>query len=570
MTLPAARHRFCFAHACAFLVPAEALGEYGADPAWVEEALAQRRLTPDQLGCLERGFALYWQRATELHARAPASWFPPRQVNVLIVAEPSAVAPYFDPFGGTTSLLYLSDLDTAADYVAWMLLHNERVSLLRSLRAALICNLSAWLGSATADLAARQSFSTAARRAKRPDAAIFLQLADAFDWITDLRHATLLPPTLLPPADADTELSHDTWLHVEVAELFVPTRHQGRLTKLCDAAERALQVATQVARPARAATSPATLERLCNAMRRKRAHLIVKALDGSALWAPGMDDTRALRNALAGASDAAVASLHADFLVVHERSRAFLDALRDPASLPRHCAVLEDSDSVYLDAERQAVVYELRQGGFDAGSDPAPPWHRMLLGARVMHEWGHLAHAGKLLRVPEPRRAEYAAARAELGEQFLLLLSHLPAQWQPEVNEQLQTVSASRPAQAAALARKALARVGDYLANLMCSRFLPPEEMQTYVRCNVRSHLGEGLGVIDELARYAHEVHYLGLAALPRAYFFGVSRYPACFVRTGLVTEADTNALFDATGRVLACYEIDASRLRLPATRAAA
>ncbi|KNZ34060.1 MAG: hypothetical protein AD742_01080 [Methylibium sp. NZG] len=559
MTHTAALHRFCFAHACAFVVPAEALGEHGADKTWADAALAQRRVTPAQLRCLEDGFALYWQRASALFARAPGSWFPPRPANLLIVSQPGAVAPYFDPFGGSSSLLYLSDLDTAPEYVAWLLMHNERVALLRSVRAALICNLSAWLGDDATNVAARQAFAAAARRARRPDAAMFVQLADAFDWITDLRHATLRPPD---------EQSPQTWLHIDAAELYVPQHHQARLTALCDAADAALERALKAARPPRAVTTRATLERLCNALRRKQAHLIVKALDGRTVWLPGADDVRALRDALGGASDAAVASLHADFLVVHERSRQFLDALTDPASLPRHCGVLEASDSVYLDAAQHAVVYELQQGGFDAGTDPAPPWHRMLLGARVMHEWGHLAHAAKLLRVPEPQRAAYAAARVELGEQFLRVLQRLPGGLQAEVAEALSRWSGQPAEQAAALARKTLARVGDYLANLMCSHFLPAEEMQTYVRCNVRSHLGEGL--VDELARYAYEVHYLGLAAMPRDYFFGVSRYTDCFVRTGLVSQADTNALFDAAGRVLACYTIDESRLRLPATRAAA
>ena len=68
-----------------------------------------------------------------------------------------------------------------------------------------------------------------------------------------------------------------------------------------------------------------------------------------------------------------------------------------------------------------------------------------------------------------------------------------------------------------ALARKTLARVGDYLANLLCRRLLPAEELQAYVRTNVRHHFGERLGVVSELARYAYEVHYLRLAGLPRA-----------------------------------------------------
>ena len=115
------------------------------------------------------------------------------------------------------------------------------------------------------------------------------------------------------------------------------------------------------------------------------------------------------------------------------------------------------------------------------------------------------------------------------------------------------------------LARKTLARVGDYLSNLMCSKLLPGEEMQMYVRSNVRPHFDEPLGLVSELARYAHEVHYLALADLPRAYFFKTCRFVEHFIDTGIITEDNTNALIDAVGKVFACYAIDEEKLALTA-----
>ena len=90
--------------------------------------------------------------------------------------------------------------------------------------------------------------------------------------------------------------------------------------------------------------------------------------------------------------------------------------------------------------------------------------------------------------------------------------------------------------------------------------------MQAYVRTNVRHHLDEHLGLVSELARYAYEVHYLDLVGMPRSYFYGTSRFPDYFIQTGIVSADDAEALFDAAGRVLACYAIDESRLSLPAT----
>lgn len=358
--------RLCFAHESAFVVPAEALGEQGMHAAWAACLLAEGRLTAPQLRCLEHGFALCWQRCRELFAQAPASWFPPRQVNLLLVADPCTVPPCFDPFGGTTSMLYLSDLDTDAEYVAYLLIHNERVSLQRSMRAALICNLSYWLGRDDASLLA---FSQAAHRALRPDARVFTRLADAFDWIRTLCHDPLRPP-------ADNAAA--SYLRVAGADLFVPKPLQWPLMRLCvDAeaalcvdAEAALRGAVQASTPVRRAGSTGSLDRLCDWLLQARAHAIVTAASGEAVWAPAATDTRPLRSALRGATGDALASLQRDLRVVHERSRTFLDALRDPASLPRHCAVLQAGDGAYLDAARQAVVYELKQPGFDATTPP--------------------------------------------------------------------------------------------------------------------------------------------------------------------------------------------------------
>ena len=49
----------------------------------------------------------------------------------------------------------------------------------------------------------------------------------------------------------------------------------------------------------------------------------------------------------------------------------------------------------------------------------------------------------------------------------------------------------------------------------MCSKMLPGEEMQIYVRTNVRPHFDDNLGLVSELARYAYEVHYLPWQTCP-------------------------------------------------------
>jgi AcrR family transcriptional regulator len=291
--------------------------------------------------------------------------------------------------------------------------------------------------------------------------------------------------------------------------------------------------------------------------------VIVVAPDDTTVWSPEMNDPQWMRRALVNASDAAVASLHEDLRTIDERSRQFLERVTDVDMLPKSCAVLEFQGGTYIDPARRAVVHKLRQEVYDSLTLAAPPYFRLFLGARVMHEWGHLAHAAKFLRVPDENKLAYKEARAELGDCFLKAITAIPAitrSTDPETAG-LSLCSNHLPA---ILARKTLARVGDYLSNLMCSKMLPGEEMQAYVRTNVRHHFDKKLGLVSELARYAYEVHYLALADLPRSYFFNTSRFVDYFIHTGIITEDNTNALFDAAGRVLACYEIDEAKLALP------
>jgi hypothetical protein len=596
---------FCLAHAEAFLVPAEALaaGGLAADFA---AALAQAGVaTAAQLERLSQGFALYWQRCAALHERAPQWWFAPRATNVLVVREPADaapglaphVAPYVVPFAGTSSLLYLSDLDTEAEFVAYLFAHNERLPLVGSLRGSHLANLSWWL---LLDAPAQAAFARAARAARRPDAAAFAALADALPLLDTAFHDPLRlpgskaaergPAAVAAPAAPEATSRQEPAAPAHPIEepyfgltgtgLALPQRHRASLERLCAMADRAQAHAVAAQRPTKAVRA-ATLDRLCDWLREQRAHLDITAADGTLLWRAGGRDPSALRATLRReATDAAAASLAQDFAVVHERSVAFLGALSDPEALPTHCGVLERGGSAYIEPARRAVVVPLRAAAFNPLVHAAPPYHRLLLGARVMHEWGHLAHAAKILHLPEAHRERYRGARQRLGAAFLQLLQEVPPALQAPVQRELGELVAAFGATAAgtakdcargttidpaaALARKTLARVGDYLANMMCARLIPPAEMQAYVRTNVRHHLEEELGLVSELARYAYEVHYLPLAGLPRSYFFESSRFRRTFIDSGAFAEAGIQTLFDAAGEVLACYAVDTARLRLP------
>lgn len=558
MPYDASLRRFSLAQDDAFVVPAEILDRSGMQSEFARLLLDEGRLSTDQLHCLEQGFALYWERCADLFRRAPGAWFAPRRTNLLIAREPRGLLPYLEPFAGTSSLLYLCDLDTHPEYVAVLLLHMERLALLRSVRAATICNLSYWFDRSPDS---RLAFARAAACAQRPDAAGFVALARALDWVDDLLHDPLRPPLRTPD---------EPYMSVNDTGLFVPKRLQGELMSLADDTEGAVRTAIHACAPVVSTGNGQALGGLCAWLEQAHAHVIMVGPDGSTVWSPEATDAQPVKRALDGADDKAIASVHADLRVIHERSRQFLDCVRDRAALPRFCAVLETGGGAYVDAARGAVVYELVQPAFDARTWAAPPYHRLLLGARVMHEWGHVAHTAKMIAVPDEHKAGYRQARGALGERFADIVRRMPERLREDIERDTHALVERAGDLPTALARKTLARVGDYLANLLCARLIPAEEMQAYVRTNVRHHVDEQLGIVSELARYAYEVHYLALAGLSRDYFFSTSRFPQHFIEPGIISEEDTNALFDAAGAVLAHYAIDERLLALPATATAA
>ncbi len=548
--------RFCLAHENAFLVPAECWGPQGIEHEFASALLATQRITEAQLTCLDAGSRRYFERSADLYRRAPDSWLAPRQTNLLIASDNHSVLPYLEPFAGTSSMLYVSDLDTDGEYIAYLIVHMERLALMRSARAAAICNLSYWFDRNAEE---RKAFANGADRAKRPDAGAFVALAKALRWVDELLHDPLHLPARKP---------EEPYVEVNDTGIFIPKRLQSKLANLADAFDVGARLAMEAHASVAQKNSPVrSLDALCDWLLAERPHAILLAPDGSTAWSPDTVDVGPVRAALEIADEDAIVSVHSDLRVIHERSVQFLHCVRDADSLPRECAVLEAGNGTYIDAGRRAVVHELVQPSFDARKWVAPPYHRLLLGARVMHEWGHIAHAAKMIAVPAEGKAAYGQARERLGDCFAAVLGRVPRQLRSLVDRETRDLAASPGDVPKALARKTLARVGDYLANLLSARLIPAEEMQAYVRTNVQHHLDERLGIIDSLARYAYEVQYLSLAGLPRDYFFCTSRFPDRFIKTGIVSESDTHALFDAVGEVIAHYAFDENLIALPATK---
>ena len=64
---------------------------------------------------------------------------------------------------------------------------------------------------------------------------------------------------------------------------------------------------------------------------------------------------------------------------------------------------ITQADGTYLHTERRMVAYSLSQNSWEPLTEPSPPLKRLALGARVIHEWGHLCEESGWLGVPEAR-----------------------------------------------------------------------------------------------------------------------------------------------------------------------
>jgi hypothetical protein len=538
---------FCFAETSCFLVPAEALSDQGVCAQFATK-IPSERLSAKQLTHLNEGYSLYCHRLQQLFARAPASWFPPRRANMLIVGDASRVPPYYMPFWGTTTLLYLSDLNCNAEVVAYLLIHADRLLQTGSPSTAAILDLSYWL---TLEDHERTAFALGAKDLTRPDGEAYRKIAEALNWVTLLHHASLKPITISSAAEP----------YGQIHELLIPhrlaTKIETHSTNMAAAAQKALQRSTKL-RP----SSTSAVSELIRWLQNERPHLTVLDPKGNECYSPAETKVAALERALIGLSDEAAESLREDFTIISCRTRNFLSAVH--GTLPERCTVLEAGDGAWVDPKRRSIVYSLSQPSFDPLTRAAPPYQRLLLGARVAHEWGHLAHEGKLIRVPDEEKTKYHDRRLALGQTFAELIEQLPLSMQTHVDHELTALRINRAELAKCLAKLTLSRVGDYTANLVARAFLPEPEVQAYVRTNVCSHMNKGIGLIAQISRHAHEVQYLPFAGLDLDWFFATSCFADYIIKPGFVSETALLSLFAAMADVFACYKIDPERLVLP------
>jgi hypothetical protein len=543
--------RFFFSEPASFLIPIEHLCPRGMSSEYAAELRAERGMSEAWIARFDAGFARYFDRLGELFRRAPGSFFPPRLQNLFVVTDVDGARPYFQPFPKTSWQLYASDFEpdsSSVELACYQFVHAERMGLKQSVVNAFIHNLGYWMVLDDAEL---DDFRLGAERARGPDADAFRALAASLPVVKQLYHEDLRPPPDQPPEPLG---------RVTDAGLFIPESLKAALQELAGTAKSTAARNTEryFAKQAQRTGDPS--ERLSDWLGASAPRALIVAGD-QPLWdadEPGNLD--ALGEALAGMGDHASASVRADLEVIDRHSRRFLAAVKNTDALPTG-DVIDQSGGVYIHEKRRLIVYDVAHPFLNRAKEGSFPYQRWLLGARCVHEWGHLAVEADWVRVPEARKQEFEAAFDDVALLFGRLVSDADGPLRDAAARELESIGGKGRDAGPTWASWILTRMPDFLTNLLARRFLDPEEMEAYARANVYAHIQDEPGVYRQLVRYAYEVQYLGLTQIadPAGYFVDSTWFRELIAAPGVATVERMEAILRAVGRLCACYEIDAA-----------
>lgn len=540
------------------ILPVEGLSRDGIIAAAASRLRAETRLPAGWLETFDAAWSLYQERAAVLAARCPAEWFPPRCTNVCIATEPRRTRPYFQPIDGASWLLEASDFDPACanpELGAYLFLHAERLGLERDVVGAVLRNLSYWLDRSPEEI---ERFAEACQQSPRRDAAGWRALARIAPTLRAKGHhpAWHAHP---PPQGA---------LRVPGTALSVPPDAEDAIERFAREWQSAAEdVVARYAASFRGRPQD-EIEALTSELRERPPRVLLTAGAENVLWDPDAPErVDRLRSALArAAGPEPVRDIRRDLARVAARTGDFIASLAPPGHVP-DCRDLrlEPSGLVYLHPQRACMVYDLAESEGRRLREPSPPFERWLLGARVLHEWGHAATSAGWIGIGEGRAQDFRARAAELADLLDALVRDAPGAVREAAAGEIDALRASHGSAGAALLALLRARADDYCANLLVAALAPEPERLTYVRSNVRSLVGRSRsGVFSRLARYLHEMQYLRFADIedPLGWLLDSTWARDEYLASGIVSEAQLARVARAAEALYDCFVLDPKRFR--------
>ncbi|MEM8607018.1 MAG: hypothetical protein AAGF92_07925 [Myxococcota bacterium] len=544
----------CLASPKLFVIPAEHLTASGITSAFANLLVGRRGVSELWIGRFNTAFACYFERASELADKAPDCWRAPRAANVCIVQNQDETRPYYLPFVKTSWLLYESDFDAErsnVEFGTYQFAHVERLAATGDPGVTWLHNLGYFLERTPEE---RSAFAQGCSVSTRPDAEAFRALGALMPELDSFAHDQL----------GKTRSSNDPTARIAFAGLDVPETHQATCQTIAKSFLAEAHNATYRYFQGQQSSSGLDVDGVLAWLADHAPKLLVTDQFGGALWnsdEPG--DTASLRAVLEGGAPAALASLREDWTVIDRHSKAFLSALVDPNTLVFPDDGLDQGDGIFLHAEHRKIAYSLVQPGLQTLAEEAPPYHRLLVGARTVHEWGHLAAEAGVVHVPAELEEAHAEHHRRLVDAFDDLVANAPEALRATADREVGLLMED----GCHLGDLPLQRVGDYQANLLAREFLSEAEMETYARANVRPLVDEeGVGPYLALARHAYEYQYLRLTEManPLDYFLATTWFADTYFEAGIVTLSQTRQLFDTVSALFDCYRIDTAQIRLP------
>ncbi len=543
---------FAFDHDGCFLLPLEELSPRGMSAELASELVSRSLLSKRAVELFDAALACLHDRLSALHAALPGSHAPPRLLNVLVISDAETTRPFFQPLPDMSAVIYASDLDPETctpESAAFHLLFAERLGQTKRYGKALLASLPFLLSLDDAQAAA---FIRGAESATRPDAEMPRRLAALLPRIRTHVLAEGAGLAGAPP---------EGWGKIQGTGLAIDRAFFPELSRLGAEVEAvAGAVATSYLERQRTRTKSHEND-VVAFLRDARPQLLVLSEDGETLWDPERPtETSALAGALASIGELPAKSLIADLKTIDRVTKRFFEAIAEPSTLEVPVESMEEAGGVFVHHERKLVAYALVQPGLDARVEAAPPVHRMLLAARTAHEWGHLAVDSGLVPIPEKNRRRFDEASDELRALFLRIYKKMPASAKPMLDEEVAELEKT----GTRIEMLPLTRIEDYRSNLIARRILRPEELEAYVRVNVRSLAAEPIGILQKLARYAYEGQYLGLISMtdPLSYLFSGTYLREELIASDFVSEAALRELFALVRTLCTSYEIDEAKLK--------
>lgn len=546
---------FYFACPQVFLIPIEHLSPTGMSAPFARLVQEQRGVSAAWVELFNQAVARYFERVSMLADKAPKYWRMPRLANVCMVQDAEHTRPYYQPFPQNSWLLYETDFDpecSNVEHATYQLVHVERLGLTGDAGMTWIHNLSYFIARSAEE---RAAFALGCEASPRPDTAAFRAIGELMDLLGSLYHDQLRPGPTSPEIRT---------ARIELAGLTVPEEHREMiqaLPKKCLAATH--NVIHRYYQEQKRGGSLDEPERALVDWLKDTAPMVLLTdhLGGTVSDPDRADEVDGLRVVLKGIPSRAAESLREDWSLIDRHTRIFLAALVDSDELELPTDALDQEGGIYIHDKRKLIAYCLAQPGLRTLAEEAPPYHRMLVGARTIHEWGHLAVDAGMVAVPSHLAESHEEAHRELVEIFDQIVASAPHDLRRIADREIELLRL----EGYRLGDMPLDRVADYQANILAHAFLSVGEMEAYIRTNVRPLIDEKeVGPYLGLARHAYEYQYLLLSGIedPFGYFVSSTWFAEQFFETGIVDEAGARELLDAVTALFGFYEIDTTRVR--------